>query len=165
MKTDRIKTYSGSTVFPFGTPRIITVVWQSAKNYHYEAIALIESFQGFDQVSYHSYAVNKPDAKTAFNFTNDKEGLNVFEEMAFSAAYQRIPGMLYNIAMATKKKVKPSQFDILFKHMPHYDLTLLNFLHNKHTDIFSHIDQNTKSELLKQLVSLAKKMKITHAQK
>lgn len=165
MKTDRIKTYSGSSVFPFGTPRIITVVWQSAKNYHYEAIALIESFGKFDQVSFASYAVNKPDAKTVYNFNTDKEGLNVFEEMAFNAAYQHIPAMFYNIALATGKKIKPSQVDVVFKHMPHYTLTLLHFLHNRHSDIFKHIEKNAKSELLTQMLDLAKKMKITHTQK
>lgn len=160
MKNDTMKCYNGNLILRFGVPRIITVAWESATNYHYEAAAIIDRLNQPAQLALLSWNPPKNIIDSMTNIQNTNDALAKMESVAYENAKERIIYMMEGIAIAENHNFDPITVDIRY-HQEKYNLvTSIRQIDKNNVALIDWLKNQSKSDLLKQMIDFSRSIKI-----
>jgi hypothetical protein len=156
MKNQKVQTFRGKYILPFGKPTVIVTGWETETDFYCERFVMFEKRDG--NMAYRGICthISKADYNTVYSPENEEKAfLDFMKQEGGTLAESDIFSIIVEMMGEVGNWERAVNTDI--RLLPTQRLADLVYLHRKFPTNLNWLEQNTQSSMLKELITLAKR--------
>lgn len=159
MKNQKVQTFAGNYIFPFGKPNVIITGWETKTNLYCERFVIFEKWNGeIINTEFRSH-ISKSDYYAIDNSKDEKQALSGFMKLEGKMLAE---SDVFNILIELREEVENGKQAVNMEIQLYTTQTLTDiiYLHRKFTKNLNWLETKTQSTMLKDLINLSKRFNI-----
>ena len=160
MKNEKIKCFEGNYILPFGRPTVILIGWETHENFCCEWFVLLETIT--KTMEYHCNCISTNAELYKLMYKIDDSNL-ALENFMINYGKKATEGYIFNDFMKKMTEKKYKAINIQLFDSEKEIVSVLYYIKKNYPKALKSVEQNTRSLLLKQMITLADKLNIINS--